>query len=104
MKNDLSESVMELLEQTITDLMKQFKIPGMSLGIVSNDQVIYSKAFGAKNLEKNIPTTMDTLYFIGSTAKSFTALAIMQLVQEGKLNLDDPVNHYLPFKLGKKNY
>ena len=103
MNINLSESITELMEQTISDLMKQFMIPGMSLAILSNDQIIYSKVFGSKNLEKNIPTTMNTLYMIGSTTKSFTALAIMQLVQEGKLKLDDPVNNYLPFKLGKKD-
>lgn len=92
----------EQLEQTIGRLMAQFKIPGASLAILTGDQVTYAKGFGARDLEQNLPATTDTLYGIGSCTKSFTALAIMQLVQKGKLDLEDPVEKYVPVKLKTK--
>lgn len=94
--------VFEQLGQTIGSLMAQFKIPGASLAILTGDQVTYAKGFGARDLEQNLPATPDTLYGIGSCTKSFTALAIMQLIQEGKLDLEDPVEKYVPFKLKTK--
>lgn len=92
----------EQLEQTIGRLMAQLKIPGASLAVLTGDQVTYTKGFGARDLEQNLPATPDTLYGIGSCTKSFTALAIMQLVQEGKLDLEDPVEKHVPFKLKTK--
>ena len=80
--------LVDLLESQIADLMQQMRIPGMSISIISEDSIIYNRAFGARNLETNLPVTTDTLFGIGSCTKSFTALAILQLVQEGKISLD----------------
>ena len=96
----MSETQIEMLEQKIVDLMGEFKIPGLSIGIVKDGKSFYAKGFGARNLEKNLPFSEDTLFGIGSISKSFTALAIMQLVEQGKINLQDPVNKHLNFKLG----
>ncbi|MFX1588076.1 MAG: serine hydrolase [Promethearchaeota archaeon] len=90
----------EEIEKKVVDLMGEFKIPGLSIGIVEQGESIYAKGFGARNIEKNLPFTENTLFGIGSISKSFTALALLQLVQEGKINLQDPVNKYLNFKLG----
>ncbi|MFX1267051.1 MAG: serine hydrolase domain-containing protein, partial [Promethearchaeota archaeon] len=90
----------EEIEQKVVDLMREFKIPGLSIGIVEHGKPIYAKGFGTRNIEKNLPFTENTLFGIGSISKSFTALALFQLVQEGKINLQDPVNKYLNFKLG----
>lgn len=90
----------EEIEQKVVDLMGEFKIPGLSIGIVEHGKPIYAKGFGARNVEKNLSFTENTLFGIGSISKSFTALALLQLVQEGKINLQDPVNKYLNFKLG----
>jgi len=90
----------EEIEQKVVDLMGEFKIPGLSVGIVEHGKPIYAKGFGARNVEKNLPFTENTLFGIGSISKSFTALSLLQLVQEGKINLQDPVHKYLNFKLG----
>ncbi len=90
----------EEIEQKVVDLMGEFKIPGLSIGIVEHGKPIYAKGFGARNVEKNLPFTENTLFGIGSISKSFTALALLQLIQEGKINLQDPVSKYLNFKLG----
>jgi len=99
----IQSGVINILENMIVSLMMESKVPGASFVVVAGDEVIYAKAFGARNIEQNIPATVDTLYGIGSCTKSYTALAIMQLVQEGKLDVQDPVSKYLNFKLGKRS-
>lgn len=87
----------------IAKLMAEMQVPGLSVAMVKDDRVIYARGFGARNLKDNLPTTPDTLYGIGSCTKSFTALAVMQLVERGEIEVQDPVNKYLPFKLGSKD-
>jgi CubicO group peptidase (beta-lactamase class C family) len=69
------------------------------LAIVRGEEVLYCRGFGFRDLEKRLPATPTTAYGIGSITKSFTALAILQLCEEGKLALDDPVEKFLPLKL-----
>ncbi len=97
----LPTQLMNLLENEISQMMTQMHVPGVALACIAGNQVIFAKAFGARNLEKNLPLTVDTIGPIGSCSKSYTALAIMQLVSEGKLDINDPVNKYVPFNLGK---
>lgn len=103
MPKKIPEPLIQLIEKTITDLMQQIKVPGLSIAVLQGDEIIYSKAFGARNLEQNNPVTLNTLFGIGSCTKSFTALGIMLLQQEGKLNISDPISKYLPVKLDKKS-
>jgi len=100
---EISPILLEQLEQAIASMMVQYKIPGASIACSVDDKIIYNKGFGARNLTKNLPATPHTLFGFGSNSKSYTALAIMQLVEDGKLNVEDPVENYVPFKLGKKN-
>ena len=76
------------------------QIPGMSIVIVHDREVLLSKGFGYADLEKQIPADTQTVYRIGSVTKAFTALMLMQLRDAGKLQLDDPIEKYLPeFKI-----
>ncbi|MBK7831633.1 MAG: beta-lactamase family protein [Gemmatimonadetes bacterium] len=75
--------------------MRDGKVPGMSVTIVRNDSVIHSKGYGLANLEQQRPMTDSTPVVIGSTSKTITAFAIMQLVDSGKVALDSTVPHYL---------
>ena len=96
------EEVFEKIESLIADLMLKDHVPALSLAVVKEGKVVYAKGFGARNLKDNLPATPDTLYGIGSCTKSFTALAIMQLSEQKKLDVQDPVKKYLPqFKIGK---
>ena len=93
----------EKLEGFVAEAMQRDHVPGLSLAVVKDGHVIYARGFGARRLQDNAPATPDTLYGVGSCTKSFTALAIMQLVQQGKLSLKDPVKKHLPeFKVGKE--
>ncbi|MDB6099524.1 MAG: putative beta-lactamase class penicillin binding protein [Gammaproteobacteria bacterium] len=72
-------------------------LPGVAVGVVSNQDLIWSKGFGFANLKAKVPMTAATKFRMASNSKLFTAIAIMQLREEGKLGLDDPVVKYLPW-------
>jgi CubicO group peptidase (beta-lactamase class C family) len=71
-------------------------IPGYAYGIVLDGKLIHTGSGGWANLEKNIPATPQSLFRIASMTKSFTAMAILKLRDEGKVALDDPIDRYLP--------
>ncbi len=79
--------------------MSKTHLPAISVAAVENGQIIYSKGFGLRNRAYGLAATPNTLYAIGSVTKSFTALSIMQLFNEGKLSLEDPVSKYAPLEL-----
>jgi CubicO group peptidase (beta-lactamase class C family) len=84
----------ESVDEFVTSYMKRNGLPGVSIVIVKDGKVIYEKGYGHDSEGK--PLTENSLMRIGSVSKSFTAFAVLQLVDEGKLNLDDPVVKYLP--------
>ena len=91
---------LDLLEVWIKARMAYQGLPGLSIGIVDGEELIYAKGFGFANVEEKKPATPDTLYRIASHSKLFTAIAMMQLRDKGKLKLDDTVKSHLPeFKI-----
>ena len=74
---------------------------GMSVAVVRADETIIAKGYGFANLEQRAPATADTVYHIDSITKHITAGAILSLVEQGKLSLDDPVTRFVP-QLGDK--
>jgi CubicO group peptidase (beta-lactamase class C family) len=76
--------------------MESRHLPGLVYGVVLDGALIYSGSFGHANLEQKIPAHSQSLFRIASMSKSFTALAILQLRDAGKLHLDDPASKYLP--------
>jgi CubicO group peptidase (beta-lactamase class C family) len=88
------------LDQFVTSAMHQQQIPAMTVAVAMADRIVYSKAFGAADLENALPATTETLIRTGSIAKPISAAAAMTLVDSGKLNLDAPVQKYCaPFPL-----
>ena len=85
---------LERFEKQVDDLRTLLKIPGMSAVIIKDQKVSWAKGFGFADLENRIPATPDTLYHIASLTKTFAATLIMQLVEQGKLDLDEPMSHY----------
>ena len=75
-------------------LRQLLHIPGMSAAIVKDERVLWAKGFGYADLEKRIPATPQTLYYIASLTKTFATTALMQLVERGELDLDDPMSKY----------
>lgn len=91
------EKKFKQLEKIIRNYMRKYKVPGLAISIYQEDQTIYSKGFGARDLDKFLPMTPQTLIGIGSITKSITAFGIMKFVENGKLSLDDSVSRYLDF-------
>ena len=76
--------------------MEEWKIPGMAIGVVHNDSVIFLKGFGFRDVEKKLPVTPQTLFGIASISKTFTAATVGILYDEGKLYWNSPIIDYLP--------
>jgi len=70
--------------------------PGLSMAVVRDGKIVYSRGYGMANLEYGVPNTPSTIFHSASLSKQFTAFSIQLLAQEGKLSLDDPVRKYLP--------
>jgi CubicO group peptidase (beta-lactamase class C family) len=85
------------LEKIVRNYMRKYKVPGLAISIFQENQIVYSKGFGARDLEEFTPMTPQTLIGIGSITKSMTAFGIMKLVERGKLSLEDSVSKYLDF-------
>ena len=79
-------------------LSKHFKpdAPGCAVLVSRKEQIVYRKAFGMADLELNVAMQADMVFEIASITKEFTAIAIMQLVEQGKINLEDPIEKYIP--------
>jgi len=73
------------LDELVASLLSTNRVPGMSLAIVKNGNVIYSKGFGTTNLTTQSSPTADTQYRLASVTKTFTAVGVLQLEQDGKL-------------------
>lgn len=84
------------IEALIRLTMSQGKIPGMSVAITTAHQLRYAKGFGWADLENAIPAKSTTVYRLGSLSKTITAVAVMQLAEKGKLDLDAPIQKYCP--------
>ncbi|MDB4895004.1 MAG: hypothetical protein JWN15_1266, partial [Firmicutes bacterium] len=78
------------------NLLTPYHTPGTSVAVAKAGELIYQHGFGHRDAEQALPLTLDTVMGIGSITKSFTCVAIMQLHEQGKLNIHDPVVQYLP--------
>ncbi|HXI23065.1 MAG TPA: serine hydrolase [Pyrinomonadaceae bacterium] len=93
------------LEPKIKEEIQKGHLPGFAIGVVKNGQLIYAKGFGVAKLGANTPITSRSLFHMASVTKTFVATAIMQLVEQGKIDLDAPLTKYLPyFKLDDERY
>lgn len=99
----------EILNQKLTPLLEQivhgYDLPGLAIGIVQENEIVYARAFGYSNAESGEPLNLHTLFHVASNSKPFTATAVMQLAERGKIDLDSAVVRYLPyFKLRNGPY
>src|SRR5215204_881409 len=95
--SDSYSKALAAVEEKVEARRKELGIPGMTLAIVKDDQVIYSKGLGYKDYENKIPVTPDTQFAIGSATKAFTALSVLMTADEGKLSLDASPKTVLPY-------
>ena len=85
-----------VLDKVYKDYMEKNHFPSIAYGVVANGKLVYSGSYGFIDVDKKTPSSAQALYRIASMSKSFTAMAILKLRDEGKLNLTDPVTKYIP--------
>ena len=91
-------------EAGINHIMDSSNAVGFSVAVVKHHKIIYTHSFGLKDIEKNIPLTDNSIFRIASISKSFTATSIMQLVEAGKLSLDDDFSKLVGFQVRNPKY
>jgi len=84
------------VDDYVQGVMKERKIPGIALLVVQDNKVVLSKGYGFSNVELQVPVKPETVFQSGSMGKQFTAAAVMMLVEEGKIGLEDPLTKYFP--------
>ncbi|MFE8699383.1 serine hydrolase domain-containing protein [Cytobacillus sp. FJAT-54145] len=92
----MNDSKKQKLEEYVVNVMNENHIPGAAIAISQNGKLFFQKGFGYRDIEKKELVTPDTIFGVASVTKSFTAMAILMLEQEGKLSVQDPVIKYLP--------
>ena len=90
------QSVIEMLDGFILREMEDKALPGVSIVLVDDQRIVWQKGFGYADPQAKTPVSSDTLFRVGSVSKLFTDVAVMQLVERGKIDLDAPVKTYLP--------
>ena len=94
----------EKAETAIQQIFQEEKIVGLSVAVVKNNKMIYTHSFGVKNLETGAPLTNENIFRIASISKSFSATSIMQLVEAGKISLEEDVSNLVGFKIRNPKY
>lgn len=94
--SSLADALESRLDRILTQASGANGKPGIAVAIQRGTEVIYSKGFGYADVEHRVPVTPDTVFPIGSITKTMTGLAITQLIEAGKIDLDAPAGKYIP--------
>jgi len=84
------------VDRFVESEMKAEHVPGAAVAVIYKGQIVLAKGYGRATLEFDVPVSTDTLFQSGSVGKMFTSVAVMRQVEQGKMQLDDPVSKYLP--------
>ncbi len=91
---------MNYFDDFIQKGLEEWKIPGMAISVIKNNDIILSKGYGYRDLEKKLPVTPQTLFNIASCSKSFIATLACVLIDEGIIDINKPIIEYIPdFKM-----
>jgi len=94
--SNINLEVLNNLDQYLEEAITQRKVPALGISVVVNNEIVYAKGFGYRDVQKKEQTTKDTIFPIGSSSKSFTSTAVAFLVEEGLLEWDRPVREFCP--------
>lgn len=94
---DTTSANLTKIESWVQEQMNHADIPGLSVTIIRDGQTVLQKGYGLANIATNQPVDNTTAFEIGSNSKAFTGLAVLQLIKQNKIQLNDPVNLYLPW-------
>ncbi|MFK5894361.1 MAG: serine hydrolase domain-containing protein [Pseudomonadota bacterium] len=96
MANQTTEEITAWTDNFIKETLTLEKAAGVSILVAKGDEIIFCKAYGHSDIENNVAAKINTVYEIGSLTKQFTSVAIMQLIEQGKLSLSDDITKYIP--------
>ncbi len=99
-----STSKEQLAEEAFAEIAERNQTVGLAVVAVKDGQIVYSNAFGVKDLENQTPLELNDLFRIASISKSFTATGILQLVEQGKLSLDQDISELVGFEVRNPNF
>ncbi len=85
------------LEKIVSEALEAFGAPGLSVAVVENDEIVWAEGYGLADVENEVPARADTVYRIASISKPMAATALMQLVEQGRVDIDEPVQKYVPY-------
>ncbi|HET8705349.1 MAG TPA: serine hydrolase domain-containing protein, partial [Pseudomonadales bacterium] len=93
--NSLAPDMVSRIENLVRQKMQENKVPGLALGIIKNNEVAYTQGFGVADITTGRQVTPQTIFQMGSDAKMMVGISVMQLVNQGQLDLEQPVSTYL---------
>jgi CubicO group peptidase (beta-lactamase class C family) len=102
-QSTVDEDLSAQVDEVVRAQMREQNIPGVSLAVIRDGKVIKATGYGLANVELSVPMAPQMVFHSGSLAKAFTATAVMMLVEEGKIGLDDEISKYLPESPAKWN-
>ena len=92
----ITDNVRQKIDSVYKGLIKKNKVMGASIAIVDKGQIVYATGYGFSDILEDKKADENTIYRVGSISKSFTALSLMQLQQEGKLSINESIKKHLP--------
>ena len=81
--------------KTLTERMEHYRVPGVSIAVISDGEIEWTKAYGTMDMNTGLPVTAETIFEAASTSKFITAVMALHFVQQGSIDLDANVNDYL---------
>lgn len=88
-----------ILDDTIQSYLTQEQIPGLAVSVIRNGEIDWIRGYGYADIERKVAVTKNTRFTVGAPAQAVIAVAFLQLVEQGKISLDDDINSYLPFQV-----
>jgi len=83
------------VDRAVNQIMQQYKMPGAAVAVMRDGKIMRAQGYGLANVELNVPVRPETIFQSGSMGKQFTAFAVMLLVEDGKIGLEDKISKYL---------
>src|SRR5579885_940783 len=96
MQTTVDDTTIRRIDRLFRDFADQQRVPGLTYGILLDGELIHTDGFGLRNVAQQAPVAIDSVFRIASMTKSFTAMSVIRLRDDGKLRLDDPAADYVP--------